>query len=65
MTGVVIVVLIADAIALLVLVFHASPDFADYIDEHQGGGAIRDDWALDWLDRASHEPVCRRGESAS
>jgi hypothetical protein len=59
MTALAAVVLISDAIVLLVLTFHASPDFADHIDEHQGNGTIRDDWALEPLLELEHQDSVR------
>ena len=50
MIAVVAIVLIADAIVVFMFASYASPDRRNFIDEHQGDGAIRDDWALEWLD---------------
>ena len=55
MIGLAVVALIADAIVLLALTFHPSPDFRDFIDEHQGSGTIRDDWALEPLLRLAED----------
>ena len=59
----IIVAVIADAIFLFLLATHASPDRRNFIDEHQGDGSIRDEWALDCFDAAVRATRLRRGSA--
>lgn len=52
MTALVALAFLADFIVLYALASHASADRHNFIDEHQGDGSIRDDWALDCFDAA-------------
>jgi hypothetical protein len=63
-TALVAVALIADAIVLFALATHASADRRNFIDEHQGDGSIRDDWALDCFEAAVRATPLRRGSAS-
>jgi len=64
MTPLAAVALIADAIVLFALATHASADRRNFIDEHQGDGTIRDDWALDCFDAAVRATRPPRGSAS-
>ena len=50
MTQLIVLAVITDAIFVILLATHASPDRRNFIDEHQGDGSIRDEWALEGFD---------------
>jgi len=52
MTQLLVLAVIVDAIFVFLLATHASPDRRNFIDEHQGDGSIRDEWALECFDGA-------------
>jgi hypothetical protein len=64
MTALVAVAVIADAIVLFALATYASADRRNFIDEHQGDGSIRDDWALDCFDAAVRATRLRQGSAS-
>lgn len=64
MSTLITVAVIADAIFVFLLATHASPDRRNFIDEHQGDGSIRDDWALDGFDAAVRATRLRRGSAS-
>ena len=63
MTALITLALIVDTIFVVLLATHASPDRRNFIDEHQGDGSIRDDWALDCFDAAVRATRLRRGSA--